>query len=269
MTTCCAQPSAADVAAAQAELANAQSTLQNLLNGADAASVTAAQIAVAQARLDVDSAAKDLANTELHAPSDGAILSIELEPGQDVAAGAVAVTLADPSDLQLTVNVAEMDVEQLAAGMPATVTIDALPGKDFSGKVLRIAPSSDPDQSVVNYPVTIQLTDTDLKGVRAGMTAVAAMQSQSLAGAWLVPLTALREANGTSQLTVLRDGNPISVTVTPGAIQGEWVAVEAPDIQANDQVVGDIASYVDQEQQIRFGPGGGRRVEGDGPPPGP
>lgn len=259
------QPNAADIAAAEAEVAGAQSTLDDLLNGADSSAVTSAQIAVAQARLDVDSAAEDLANTELRAPIDGAVLSVDLQPGQNVSAGAAAVTLADPNDLELTVNVAEMDVQQLTADMPVEVTIDALPGQTFSGQVLRIAPSSDPEQSVVNYPVTIQLTDDDLQGVRAGMTAVATMQNQSLAGAWLVPLSAVQEVNGVAQVTVMRDGAPITVTVTPGAIQGEWVAVEAPEIQANDQVMGDIASYVDEEQQMRFGPpgSGGPRRPGD------
>jgi multidrug efflux pump subunit AcrA (membrane-fusion protein) len=101
------------------------------------------------------------------------------------------------------------------------------------------------------------------------MTAVATIESQSLADAWLVPLTAVKEVDGVAQVTVLRDGTPISVTVTPGEIQGEWVAVKAPEIQANDQVMGDVASYVDQEQQLRFGPGGGgQRFGGGGAPSG-
>jgi HlyD family secretion protein len=237
-----AQPSAADVAAAQADVANAEQALQELLDGTDGATLEAAQVALAQAQLNVESAAADLANTELRAPAAGTILSVELATGQQVSEGSTALTLADAANLQLTVNVAEMDVEQLEVGMAAEIAIDALPGQSFTGEVLRIAPASDPEQSVVNYPVTIQLTDDNLSGVRAGMTAVAEMRSASLTDAWLAPLTAVQEMDGESQMVVIRDGAQLTIPVTTGQIQGEWVVVESPELQEGDQVMASLAT---------------------------
>lgn len=254
------QPTEADIAAAEADVASAEQTLQDLLDGEGANTLESARVALAQAQLDVEAAADDLAATELHAPIDGTILSMDLEIGQQASSGTVAVTLADTQNLQLTVNVAETDIKQLSVGMPAAITIDALPEEAFSGEVLRIAPSSDPEQSVVNYPVTIQLTDDDLAGVRAGMTAVAEMRSASLAGAWLAPRTALQTNEGGSQLIVIRNGQPVTVPVTVGQIQGEWIIVESPELQAGDEVAASLATYTDDNLNRGFGPpGGGQR----------
>jgi hypothetical protein len=52
-------------------------------------------------------------------------------------------------------------------GQVAEISLDALPGESFAGVVTRISPASDPSSSVVNYPVTIQLIDDNLAGVRA------------------------------------------------------------------------------------------------------
>lgn len=263
-----APPSTAEIASAEADVASAQANLDNLLAGADSTSLASAQVTLAQAQLSLDAAARDLRNTELRAPLDGTVLSVNLEVGQQVGDGTVALTLADVRQLQLTVNVAESDIEQVSVGMPAVITLDALPGRSFSGEVLRIAPSSDASQSVVNYPVTIRLTDADLNGVRAGMTAVATMQRADLADAWLVPAGAVQTVNGASQVMVIRNGAPVAVTVTTGALQGEWIIVESPQLQAGDQVAGSVASYVnDQQQQFGMPGGGGMAVPMGGQPP--
>lgn len=235
------------------------------LSGTDDANLAAAQVSLAQAQLTLESAAQDLSNTELRAPMAGAVLSVDIEIGQQVSNGTSAMVLADVNHLQLTVNVAESDIQQLTVGMPAEITLDALPGKSLTGEVLRIAPSSDPAQSVVNYPVTIQLTDDDLSGVRSGMTAVATMQSASLADAWLVPVTALSEVNGVAQVTVIRSGAPQPVTVEPGSIQGEWIVVESPELQEGDQIAGSVATYVNEQNQFDMS---GGPMSGGGPPPG-
>ena len=259
-----AQPSEADIASAEAEVASAEQSLQDLLDGAEASDVESARVALAQAELDIAAAAIDLGNTEVRAPMNGTILSVELQVGQQASEGEVAFTLADTSNLQLTVNVAEMDVKQLTVGMSATVTIDALPGESFAGQVLRISPASDPDQSVVNYPVTVLLVDDDLTGVRAGMTAVAEMQSTSLADTWLAPSSAVQEIDGQPQMVVLRDDNQMTVSVTTGQVQGEWIVVESSELQEGDEVIADLATYT-ADDNSGFGPPGG----GGGGPGGP
>jgi len=255
--TLAGQPAAADVADAQAQVASAESSLKQLQGGGDASALETARGSLEQAKLGLNNAVADLASTEIRAPITGTVLSLDLTSGQQVGAGTSVATLADTSDLKLTVNVAEVDIEQVALGQPAEIALDALPGKAFAGVVSQMAPASDPASTVVNYPVTIQLTDTDLSGVRAGMTAVATLRNQATASGWLVPRNAVKSTNGQADVAVVRGGQTITVPVTTGTIQGEWVVVESPDIKEGDQVVGSVTTLVNANQALPFGPGGG------------
>jgi RND family efflux transporter MFP subunit len=253
--------SQADVAAAEASIASAQATVDKLLKKTGAAEMHSAEISLAQAQLSLEEAQVRLAEAQVRAPINGTILAVNAEVGQRAAAGLQAFTIADLGLLELTANVAEVDIAPIQIGQEAQVTIDALPGRTLQGMVKQIAPSSSTSQGVVNYPVTVQLTDPDLSGVRPGMTGVATLINSQKQAGWLVPSNAITQNSDGAVVTVVRDGQSLPVRVVPGTPQGEWTFVQSADLQEGDQVVGSVASYLNKNQN-RFGVGGG------GPPPG-
>jgi HlyD family secretion protein len=253
-----AQPTPVDLAEAEAQVASAQAQLSELLNGASDAERRAAEISLEQAQLDLEEAQTNLAQAQLTAPMAGAVLAVDVEVGEQAAAGATAVTLADLNALELTVNVAEVDIGKIHRDQPVEITVDALPDEVFKGVVARIAPSSDSESGVVNYPVTIRLTDTDLAGVRPGMTAVADMLGEEMVDTWLVPTSALRERGGNSVVMILRDGQPTPISVTSQGTEGEWTVVQSAELQEGDQAIGAVSSFLDQDSgSTGFGPGVG------------
>jgi multidrug efflux pump subunit AcrA (membrane-fusion protein) len=247
------QPTEADLAAAEAQVASAQAQLEELLGDPSQAELRAEEISVEQAR---------------------PVLSVDVEVGEKVQAGLSAVTLADLNDLVLPVNVAEVDVSKIQPGQGADISIDALPGQTFDGIVTRVAPSSDSESGVVNYPVTIQLADAGLADVRPGMTAVATILDDDASNAgWLVPTNALRERGDNTTVIVLRGGQPTPIVVTTSASQGEWTVVQSPELQAGDEVAGSVSSFLNQDEGPGFGPprggpgfGGGFRGSGGSRP---
>ena len=68
--------------------------------------------------------------------------------------------LTDPTALELTIEVAEIDIPQVQIGQPASIAIDAFTGKTYGGTVESISFTSDSSSGLVNYPVTIQLDRT-------------------------------------------------------------------------------------------------------------
>ncbi|MCB0188811.1 MAG: hypothetical protein KDE31_31290, partial [Caldilineaceae bacterium] len=113
-------------------------------------------------------------------------------------------------------------------------------------------PINKEDKDVVNYPVTIRLTDSDLTGVRPGMNAVATFAgAESDVAQWLVPTTALQEQNGQYAVQVVRGEDVLAVPVQPQETQGEWTVVVAPQLVAGDTVVGQVASYVGQGDDVQ------------------
>ena len=248
---------AAEIAAAEATVASNEAKLADLRAGPDANAVESAQIAVDKAFLDVQDAAADLAATRLFAPVNATVLAVNLTLGQQVGTGVSAATLARRDNLELQVNVAEVDVSKLSLGQATQITLDALPGEEFAGEVVSIAPAADSQSGVVNYPVTIRLLKPDSR-VLSGMTAVATIVNESVSAGWLVPAGAVLATDRGARVMVVRNGLPAPVQVTVGAPQGEWVVVESPELQADDRVVASTATFINQENQVRFGPPGSR-----------
>lgn len=254
-------PTPAEIAEAEAAVVEAEAALAELLEGPSEIDIRDAEITLEQALVDLEEAQSELQQSELRAPVAGTVISVDAEVGEQLSAGSVAVTLADPQQLELTIAVVELDITQVYEGQAAEIEIDALPGKSLAGVVETISPSNDADASVIQYPVTIRLTDESLDGVRPGMTAVATLISNTEEGGWLVPSNAIRTSDNGSVVMVVRDGAPTPVTVETGTVQGEWTVVQSEQLQTGDEVVGSVTSYVNEDSG--FGGFGG----GQGGPP--
>jgi multidrug resistance efflux pump len=111
-----------------------------------------------------------LANAEVRAPFPGVITNLDLKVGEFAASGKTIVTLADDSQwLVKTTDLTEIDVVNVKEGQAATVTFDALPGKEFKGNVLSIGQNYSENQGDVVYEATILLTEAN-PAMRWGMT---------------------------------------------------------------------------------------------------
>ena len=131
---------------------------------ASEADVTEAQTVLMQRYMELE-------DTELRAPFAGTIASLDLDIGEQVAAGTPVARLADQSEWHVeTDDLTETDVVQVAVGQPVKVTVDAIPDQEFDGVVTEVAPRSETKRGDVTYTVTIELTDSDDLLVRWGMT---------------------------------------------------------------------------------------------------
>jgi HlyD family secretion protein len=261
------QATRAQVLAAEAQVAGAQAKLTTLINGPTETETRDMELSIEQVQLSLEETQANLDDATLRATINGIVLSVDVEVGQKTTSDlSSALIIGDLTQLELPVYVAEVDINKVELDQPVNIAVDALPDQVFKGQVSRIAPISQSSSGVVNYEVTIHLQNLQIEdGVRPGMTAVATILSDDGANTWLVPSTSLIEFEGQQYVRVVRNGQPSRVAVVPGISQGEWTAVESENLQAGDQVAGQIASFVDEDQaaeQQRFrGPMGG------GPPP--
>ncbi len=154
---------------AQADLDTAQSNAD-----AAAAQVDASAGAVEQARAALHEAAVNLAYTSIVSPTNGVVISRNVDVGQTVAASLQAPTLfviaEDLAKMQVDTSVAEADVGRLRAGMDASFTVDAYPSEIFRGTVRQIRNAPQTVQNVVTYDAVIDVANPDLK-LKPGMTA--------------------------------------------------------------------------------------------------
>jgi len=119
-----------------------------------------ARLAAAEKRL--AAAQAGLQGLDLRSPIAGTVVYLDLTPGQVVSPGAVAAAVADLSVWQVkTVDLNETDVTKVAVGGKASVTFDAIPGLELSGKVTGVSAYGQNRLGETVYTVTIRLDRAD------------------------------------------------------------------------------------------------------------
>ena len=236
----------AKAAVAEANIADAQARLDKLLNGADPDDIAAAQARVLAAQATVDSAS-------LKAPFDGEVLVINYQPGDAVSQTQAAVVLADRSQMHVDVLVDELDVSQITASDPVSITLESIRELQLAGAVSQINPIGQTTaQGLVKYTVQVDMTHADPR-VLIGMTANVTIVTDVQAGALAVPLDAVQLDGQTEFVNrVKADGALERVNVVSGQLQGDLVIV-AGDLKPGDTV--QLVEPVPTNTGNPFGPG--------------
>jgi len=258
------QLTAADLAAAQAQLDDAQREYERLKNGPSDGEIALAQanLAVAKAQyealknkpdpVEIEAALANLASAqdnlkeaeatqtvlELTAPVDGTILSIDASVGENLGTKNI-ITIADLSQPMLDVYLDETDLDKIVVGYEADVVFDSLPDSTFSGRVMEINPSLETVSNVNTVAARVQL-EADEKNAAlslpVGSNATVDVISGRTQNAVLVPVEALREiAANEYAVFVMQNGEPRLRPVKVGLM--DYTSAEITDgLQAGDVV---------------------------------
>jgi HlyD family secretion protein len=167
------------IAIAEAGVAEAEAARAAVLAGATDEEIAIAEAGVADAEAALRSAEAayelaevTLARYELTAPFAAMVADIGVKPGEFVTPGLPVASVSDSSTWYVdTDDLTEIDVVQVAVGQPATVTIDALPDREFQGVVTDISPVAETKRGDVTYTVRVELTDVGDAPLRWGLTA--------------------------------------------------------------------------------------------------
>jgi HlyD family secretion protein len=217
-----------DLALAQAQVQDAQTTLANLKNPKPA------DIAAAQAR--VDAIQSELNQILVQAPFAGTITDINLLVGDIVASGTNAFRIDNLSAMYIDLQVSEVDINSVKVGQAVEIAFDAIPDKTYQGQVTEAGAAGTTSSGVVNFPVTVKLTDADA-AVKPGMTASANVITSSISNALLVPTRAIHTVNNKSTVTLIAtDGTTQPVTVQLGASNDTQTQIVS-GVKAGDRVV--------------------------------
>jgi HlyD family secretion protein len=150
--------------------------------------------------------------------------------------------------MQLEASVDEADIGVVAAGQPATFSVDAFPGRTFAGRIVEIRKSPQVLQNVVTYTAVIAVDNRDLK-LLPGMTASVDVVVKTAASALRVPNAALQfrpaeagdvVAAGAASGQVWRldaHGTPQPVTVGLGVSDDAHTEVTGGGLLEGDEIV--------------------------------
>lgn len=253
----------AEIALAEAKLADAQREWERVKDGPNQDDIDAAQAAV-------DAAQATLDRTHLLAPFGGTVTEVDVNTGDLVNTGDAAFRIDDLANLYIDLQISEVDLASLKVGQQATLEFDAIPDKQYTGTVTEIGMIGAVSQGVVNYPVTVLITNAD-EDIRPGMTASVTIIVAQQDGVLMVPNKAIHTSNGQKTVTVLFEGQEISIPVTVSLTGDTMSAVNSDQLREGDVVVisGSTSSTTSSNTRNNFEFNGGpSRDFGGGPPAG-
>jgi HlyD family secretion protein len=167
------------------------------------AACNAAGAEVQQSRAHVQAARANLTRTVLRAPFDGVVAKVTGEMGEFTTPSPPgiptppAIDLFDDSCLYVTAPIDEVDVSRVRVGQAAYITIDALPGQRFPGRVRRVAPYVlDVEKQARTVDVEVEFTNpADAKALLVGYSADVEIVLDVRENVVRVPTQALMEGN--------------------------------------------------------------------------
>ncbi|WP_067185968.1 efflux RND transporter periplasmic adaptor subunit [Microtetraspora niveoalba] len=145
------------------------------------------------------------------------------------------IELIDTSRMQIVGNFTESDVTKLKVGQAVTVSFDALSGVTAQGRVSIINPVASTSNNVVQYPVTVTLTEIP-EGVRLGQTATVEVVVGKAENVLTVPTSVITTAGGRTSVTLVRDGQRVTQPVEVG-VEGDGTTEIRSGVEEGDQVV--------------------------------
>jgi len=222
-------PSQADIALLEAQLSDAQREWERLKDGPDPTDIAAVETRVAAAQA-------VLSQAWLAAPFAGVVTVVDSKPGDQVAPGVQGFRLDDLSRLLVDVQVSEVDINRIQIGQEANMVFDAILNREYHGVVTEVALVGSLSQGVVDFTVTVELTDAD-NSVKPGMTAAVNVVVSQLEDVLLVPNRAVRALEGKRVVYLLKGGAPEAVEITLGASSEAMSEVIAGELNEGDQII--------------------------------
>ncbi|SDE47504.1 efflux RND transporter periplasmic adaptor subunit [Sporomusa acidovorans] len=214
------------------------------------------------AQANYDEVMSKLNDTVIISPIAGHVIGKPLSAGELVAQGVnnptVIMTIADMSTMQIEANVDQTDIGKIALGQNVTFTVDAYPGKVFSGRVTTISRKATVSQNVTYYPVTIDVLDAE-NLLNPGMVARVSVIVSESKNALTLPLSAIRsDKSGKYVVVAGPNGQTQNVPVTTGNTGDDRVEIIS-GLNDGDKVV---VSQVKTQSQGQTGSQQGSRQGG-------
>ncbi|MGE5676148.1 MAG: efflux RND transporter periplasmic adaptor subunit [Mycobacterium leprae] len=224
------------LAQAEFDLKTQQETLSNLVNPDGSNN----QLRQLQGKLNTDminlqSAQSNVADLQVKAPVDGLVSSFTPHVGDRISANQTLFHVADYSNMQIAIGVDELDIANVKAGEKANITLDALPGKKYTGTVLKVNPEGVFKNDIATFTVTVSV-DSPV-GLMAGMNANVEVVVSNRTNVLWVPSQAVKVSGG--QATVQVEGpnqQPVTKNIQIGLRTLQQTEI-ASGLNEGDQVI--------------------------------
>ena len=224
------------------------------------------QNVISQSRVALNSAwlSYQAASPIITAPMSGMITNLTYSPGMTISASAdsgqrIAVIKSEGTPIA-TFNISEIDVSKVKPGQKATIELDSITDKTFTGKVLTVDRIGTVTSGVTNYPVVIKL-DTETPEILPNMAATANIILETKDNVLLVPSSAIQRQGDQNVVRVMKGKKEQTVSVEIGLTSDTQTEILSGLSEGDEVVVSTLTSGGGQrEGGSVFGGGGAGRM---------
>jgi hypothetical protein len=170
------------------------------------------------------------------------------------------MSIPSVSDLLVDTKVHETNVDKIAVGQKARITVDAMPDTYFSGEVLKIAPLPDPGSFMSNPDLKLYATDVTLEGgqmLRPGMSAKVEIIIAQLKNVLVIPVQCVSNRAGKKICYVQTSSKSEEREIKVGSYNDKFVEV-LEGLKDGEKVLLNPPQVYDQPQKASGAPGGKR-----------
>lgn len=227
--------------------------LRQLQNLAD---IEKQKVALARQERYVQDLQDFLAQFRITAPADGMVIYKKDRLGNKVKTGSqlhpfdmVVATLPDLTTMISKTYVNEVEVSRIETGQQVSITVDAIPGKSYTGKIISVANIGEtlPNSDAKMFEVQVRIDGTDMM-LRPAMTTWNKIVIKAIDDAVFIPLESVQagadsvpyvyKKNKTKQIVLLGEANEKNVIVKGGLTPGTMIYLSQPDEAETFRLVG-------------------------------
>jgi HlyD family secretion protein len=232
---------AAELEVAKARVDAASEELNRLKAGYRVQEVAKARATLARVESARDLARSRLSYAELRSPIAGVVLERFVTPGSWLSdKDPRVVSLYDPNDLQVRVDVRQANAGQVFVGQTAEVSTEAEPGKVYRGTVIRVDPLADLKKNTVQAKIRLSDPGPNLHPEMICRARFLPREAKATPGTaerrLMIPASAVLNEEGVSFVYLVEDGHASRVRVRLGSESNGRVEVEA-GVSDGDRVI--------------------------------
>ena len=196
------------------------------------------------AKASLENAQDRLDDYMVTSPITGTVVEKTVKAGDNVGTGSnsnnTLCIIYDLTYLEMTLNIDELDIDNVEVGQTVNVTSDAKEGQTFTGVVTKVSVVGTTSGGTTTYPVTVRIDDTE--GLRPGMNVDAEIVLSSADGVLAIP-----------SLAVNRGDTVLVTSDSPSAANA--LEQEAPEGYAYVQVTTGVSddSYIEITSGLQEG----------------
>jgi membrane fusion protein, macrolide-specific efflux system len=188
-------------------------------------------------------------SSEIYAPISGVVTGLSLQKGtvltaQSSSSGSATsqkiASIKTEAAIQMTVSLTEIDVTKVKVGNKVMITLDALSGKSYTGKIISIDTIGSISSGVTTYPAVIGL-DTEANEILPNMSMTSKIIIDVLDDVILVPSSAVQTSGNQKTVRVMKNGQIESTTIEVGGNSDSQTAIIS-GINEGDEVVTSIVT---------------------------